>query len=131
MAPSSAERVDHRTILIADDDIVMRRLLQHYLRQAGYTVLCTINGAEAIERSLAQPDDLVITDLYMPFMNGLEVCRQINDGHRGHSVPVIMLSEPAERPSRQEIATSGIAAWITKPFNPYDLLSAVQQALNG
>ncbi len=52
------------TILIAEDDVVMRKVLQHHLQQAGYVVLSTVNGAEAIERSQVQHIDLVITDLY-------------------------------------------------------------------
>src|SRR3712207_6018455 len=75
--PGNVSGMSRATILIADDDVVMRTLLQHHLQQAGYVVLSTINGAEAVERSQAQPVDLVITDLYMPFLNGLEVCQQL------------------------------------------------------
>jgi CheY-like chemotaxis protein len=117
------------TILVADDDVVMRALLQHHLQQAGYTVLCTINGAEAVEQTQAQAVDLVITDLYMPFLNGLEVCQQIHGDAQTVSVPVIMLSAPAERLSRREVAETGLYAWITKPFNPSDLIATVRKAL--
>ncbi len=118
------------TILIADDDVVMRRLLQHHLQQAGYAVVSTINGAEAIECGQAQAVDLVITDLYMPFFNGLEVCQHLHGAAETGRVPVIIISAPAERVSRQEAAATGVYAWLTKPFNPYDLLATVRQALN-
>ncbi|HZB96432.1 MAG TPA: response regulator [Herpetosiphonaceae bacterium] len=117
------------TILIAEDDAVMRKVLQHHLQQAGYVVLSAVNGAEAIERSQAQHIDLVITDLYMPFFNGLEVCRQVHEAPATRTVPVIIVSAPPERLSKDEIAASGIYAWITKPFNPADLLATVEQAL--
>jgi CheY-like chemotaxis protein len=117
------------TILIADDDVVMRKLLQHHLQQAGYVVLSAVNGAEAIECSQTHHIDLVITDMYMPFFNGLEVCRRIHEAPATGTVPVIMVSAPAERLSRDEIAASGISAWITKPFNPADLLTTVERAL--
>jgi two-component system alkaline phosphatase synthesis response regulator PhoP len=122
--------MDRATILIAEDDAVLRRLLQHHLQQAGYCVLSTINGAEAIERSQTQQVDLVITDLYMPFFNGLEVCQHLHEAPATGTIPVIMVSAPPERLSRHEIAASGIYAWITKPFNPCALLSTVKQALN-
>ena len=115
------------TILIADDDAIMRRLMQHYLQQAGYIVLSAINGAEAIETSQSQVVDLVITDLYMPFFNGLEVCQHIHA--IGGKVPVIMISARAERLSDEEAATSGVYAWLTKPVDPNALLAAVRQAL--
>ena len=122
--------MDRFTILIADDDTVMRALLQHHLQQAGYAVLCAINGAEAIERSQQQQVDLVITDLYMPFMSGIDVCQYVHGADETERVPVIMISAPAERLSRQEVAASGVYAWLTKPFNPCDLLATVRQALN-
>lgn len=118
-------------ILIADDDVIMRRLLQHHLQQAGYAVLSTINGAEAIECGQSQPVDLVITDFYMPFFNGLEVCQRLHDTAKTVAVPVILISAPAERASRQEAAATGVYAWLTKPFNPHDLLATVRRALNG
>ncbi len=120
----------HRaTILIAEDDHVMRRLLQHHLQRAGYVVVSAINGAEAIERSLAQSVDLVITDLYMPFFNGIEVCQRLRDEADTRSIPIIMISAPPERLSKTEVATADIFAWITKPFNPVDLVATVQKAL--
>ena len=108
---------------------MMRKVLQHHLQQAGYVVLSTVNGAEAIERSQVQHIDLVITDLYMPFFNGLEVCQHLHEAPATGTVPVIMVSAPPERLSRDEIAASGVYAWITKPFNPSDLLATVEQAL--
>ncbi len=117
------------TILIADDDAIMRRLMQHYLQRAGYTVLSAINGAEAIETSQSQVVDLVITDLYMPFFNGLEVCQRIHAGPGGN-IPVIMISARAERLSDEESAASGVYTWLTKPVDPHALLAAVRQALD-
>jgi CheY-like chemotaxis protein len=116
------------TILIADDDAIMRRLMQHYLQQAGYRVLIAINGAEAIETSQAEAVDLVITDLYMPFFNGLEVRRQIHAANA--NIPVIMISGRAERLSAEEVAASGVYAWLAKPIDPNTLLTTVRQALD-
>ena len=121
--------MDRATILVAEDDHVMRTLLQHHLQQAGYLVLGAINGAEAIERGQSQTVDLVITDLYMPFYNGIEVCQRLRHEANTRSIPIIMISAPPERLSKSEVATSDIFAWITKPFNPVDLVAAVQQAL--
>lgn len=122
--------MDPTTILVAEDDHIMRMLLQHHLQRAGYTVLSALNGAEAIERTETQSVDLVITDLYMPFLNGVEVCQRLRDNVQTRAIPVIMISAPPERLSKHEVASAGIFAWITKPFNPAELVATIQKALH-
>lgn len=118
------------TILIADDDSVMRRLLEHYLQHAGYVVLSAINGAEALERVRAERVDVVITDLHMPIADGIDVCEFMRDTSPTSRVPVIMISSPGERLTRQEVAGLGVFAWLIKPLSPPDLLATVSRALN-
>jgi two-component system OmpR family response regulator len=113
-------------ILLVDDDPHLREMLGYALRREGYEVTEAADGAEALRAFAQQPADLVVLDIMMPELDGLEVCRQLR---RGSRVPVVFLSSKAEELDRVLGLELGGDDYITKPFSPRELLSRVRAVL--
>jgi two-component system KDP operon response regulator KdpE len=113
-------------ILIVDDEVEIRRALQRNLQAHGFDVIVAGNGEEALEKLALQRPDLVILDLGLPDMNGLEICKQV----RTYShLPIIILSvRDAEREKVQALDL-GADDYITKPFGIDEVLARVRVAL--
>jgi twitching motility two-component system response regulator PilH len=118
------------TILIVDDSQTLRQMITEILQSSGLVVIEAINGVEAKEKIQAKAPDLVITDLIMPLMNGYELCRWIKTQPTTQNLPVLMCSTKSEEFDRYWGMKQGADAYMTKPFHPKDLVSAVQQLLN-
>ena len=107
--------------LIVDDSSVMRKIVERALRQAGFDPMVVHeagNGMEAIEILRAGPIDLILSDINMPAMDGLELVRQIRAQNLAPGVPVVMITtESSEEHVRQAIA-AGARGYIRKPFTP-------------
>ena len=113
-------------ILIVDDDQNIVRLLRLYLRNEGYDVVSAADGRQALDRFGQETPDLVLLDLMMPQLSGLEVCTEI----RKHSeVPVIMLTARSEDIDKIVGLEMGADDYITKPFNPREVVARVKAAL--
>jgi DNA-binding response OmpR family regulator len=110
-------------ILIADDNALVRSLLERLIRQAGYQVELAANGEELIRKALARRPALVLTDLEMPLVNGSEAIRQLRSDERTASVPMLLFSG---RPDGAPLArAAGADEFIAKPFTPHELLSRI------
>ena len=115
-----------KVILIADDEVRMRRVLSDYLSIKGYTVLEAADGVEALELFEHRAVDLVLLDVMMPRMDGFEVCRRI----RARSpVPIIMLTARGEEEDELGGFALGADEYITKPFSLKILLARVEAVL--
>ena len=120
-----------RTILVADDSVTMRRMIIAALRdvrevgfdQAG-------SGLEAIERITVAPVDLVILDLNMPDVHGLEVLRFVRSHERFHSLPVVILTTRGDDESRQAALRDGATLYLTKPFTPATFAPEIRRLLD-
>ena len=86
------------TILIVDDDALVRRALQTMLEHGGHVCRTAVDGAEGLERALADNPDLVVLDVMMPRMSGLDVCKQLKI--QRPSMPIIMLTARGQNPDR-------------------------------
>ena len=117
------------TILICDDDPVILRLLQVNLELEGYDVLLAHDGAEAVQIAGAEHPDLVILDIMMPKMNGYEACQAIKADDSTKEIPVFFLSAKAQASDIELGKSYGVADYITKPFDPNDLLEAVERVV--
>ncbi len=102
-------------VLIVDDEPVIREFLAMKFAQAGYRVIAAGNGAEAIDLLRTETPDLVISDLNMPFVDGLELCRHLADQQNTSGVPVILLTSQTLERLRDE--HPNIASTIAKPFS--------------
>jgi two-component system response regulator AtoC len=117
-----------KRILAVDDEPNMRRLLEISLRQAGYQALSAANGKEALELLKLEQVDLVVSDLHMPGMNGLELLKQMRID--GELMPFIMVTAQGEISTAVEAMKSGAADYILRPFDLEVLEVAIAKALD-
>ena len=113
-------------ILVVDDETQITRVLKTTLSSQGYGLRSAGNGQEALDEMKAWPPDLVITDLRMPKMDGLELCREIRSKS---TVPNIVLSVKGEEGVKVQALDAGADDYITKPFSVNELLARVRAAL--
>jgi two-component system KDP operon response regulator KdpE len=115
-----------RNILVVDDDAQITRVLKTTLSAQGYGIRTAADGEQALQEMKGWSPDLVITDLRMPNMDGLELCRSIRAESR---VPIIVLSVKGEEAIKVEALDAGADDYITKPFSINELLARVRAAL--
>ncbi len=119
----------HTTILVADDDPDNRFLIQLRLEREGYTVLIASNGREALEQTRIGKPDLVLLDVMMPEMDGLEACRRIKEDEGMRDTPIIFLSALDETAVKVSGLSLGANDFISKPFKTEELLARVDVAI--
>ena len=115
--------------MTVDDSATFRKVIGHSLRGAGYEVVEAADAEEALRKLDDSPVDMVITDLTMPGMNGIELVRKIRGRSGCESVPVVVLSTVGEEDVLREGRAAGVTGWIVKPFQPEKLLSVIGQLL--
>jgi len=118
-----------KRILIADDSPSMRQLVSFALEDSGYDVIAASDGTEALEKLKGQDVDMVITDLNMPHMNGIELIKRLRNGAGFGLKPIIMLTTESCEDMRQQGRNAGASGWITKPFTPEKLIEVVNRLL--
>ena len=118
-----------KTILAADDSASIRQMIAFTLRRADYEVIEAENGRDALEK-LGNTDVLmVITDLDMPEMNGIELIKKIRSRAKYKSLPIVMLTTESAATVKQTAKAAGATGWITKPFTPAQLIGVVRKLL--
>lgn len=115
-----------RKVLIVDDDIKTVELVQLYLKRDGYKVLTAYNGNDALRIALEYKPELVVLDLMLPGMDGLEVCKKLRETS---DVPVIMLTAKTTEEDRLAGLNLGADDYVTKPFSPRELAARVRAVL--
>lgn len=118
-----------QTILIADDEAPIRQMVAMKLRGAGFAVLEARDGEEALEIATATPPAMVVTDLQMPWINGLELCVRLKAQESTSRVPVLMLTARGHLLASVDIARTNIREVISKPFSARQVLQAVESIL--
>jgi two-component system phosphate regulon response regulator PhoB len=126
MANSDKSR---KTVLIADDEPDVLNLLALNLRKEGFDVLKAEDGARALEIAKAESPDLVVLDLMMPGMSGLEVTKQLKQSPATNRIPILMLTARAEEVDRIVGLELGADDYVTKPFSPREIVLRVQAVL--
>lgn len=115
------------TILVADDEPDIVFLVCRRLRRAGYTVITAINGEEALREAIASEPDLVLLDVMMPKLTGIEAARGLRAAFATRHLPVILMS--AGLPEKVQVPRDA-DAFITKPFNGHELVDTVRELLD-
>ena len=115
-----------QTVLIVDDDRDIARLAEIYLKNEGYSVLQAQDGVEALAVIDRVPVDLIVLDIMMPRMDGMEFCRQVRSGSQ---VPILMLSAKVQDMDKITGLMTGADDYMTKPFNPLELNARVKGLL--
>jgi two-component system, chemotaxis family, chemotaxis protein CheY len=120
-----------RTILVVDDSATMRRMIMAALRDVGDVGFHqAASGLEAIERLAVVPVDLVVLDLNMPDVHGLEVLRFVRTHERFRDLPVVVLTTRGDEESRGAALHAGATLYLTKPFTPAALAPEVRRLLD-
>lgn len=114
-------------VLAVDDDPVIQRLLQVNLEMEGYEVALAGDGVEALERAREFRPDIVLLDIMMPRKDGWQVCAELKADPELSHVPVVFLSARAQDDDLERGTDLGAEAYITKPFDPIDLLDLVAE----
>jgi len=116
-----------KTILAVDDSASMRQLVSFALKDAGYDVIEAIHGKDALEKSGASKIDIVLTDLNMPEMDGIEFIKQFRTKPGCKFTPIVMLTTESQEEKKQEGTKAGASGWIVKPFKPEQLIEIVKK----
>ncbi|WP_313800002.1 response regulator transcription factor [Cytobacillus sp.] len=114
------------TILIVDDDKEIAKLVEVYLRNEGFQILQAQDGIEALKVLSLNPVDLIVLDVMMPNMDGLELCKQIRIDNQ---VPILMLSAKVQDMDKIMGLMTGADDYMSKPFNPLELTARVKALL--
>jgi len=118
--------MDQPTILVIDDDIAIQNLIEIYLKIEGFKVIKAGDGLEALDILANMDIHLVILDVMMPKLNGIEACLKIREERE---VPIIMLSAKVEDMDKIHGLSVGADDYMTKPFNPLELVARVKSQL--
>jgi DNA-binding response OmpR family regulator len=116
-------------ILIVEDDHDIAALIAYYLEKAGHGAEVVADGGRALTAARETPPDLVILDLMLPGMNGLQVCKALRSDTRTAALPVIMLTARGEESERILGLDSGADDYVVKPFSPNELMARVRALL--
>lgn len=116
-----------KKILAVDDERHIVRLIQVNLERAGYLVVTAYDGREALQKIEAEKPDLVVLDVMMPYMDGLEALKRIRANPATRALPVIMLTAKAQDQDVFQGYSHGVDIYLTKPFNPIELLTFIKR----
>ena len=112
-------------ILIVEDDRDIAELIRHYLVRAGHTADTLASGAEVLPRLAAHRPDLLVLDLMLPGLHGLEVCQAVRRDPATATLPIIIVTARAEESDRVAGLELGADDYLTKPFSPKELVARV------
>jgi len=117
------------TVLVVEDSPPQREMITTLLKDNGLSVSSASDGVEALEQIQNTCPDIVVLDIVMPRMNGYELCRRLKDNPKTKGMPVVMCSTKGEEFDRYWGMRQGADAYISKPFQPQELVGTVRQLL--
>jgi two-component system chemotaxis response regulator CheY len=117
-----------KVVLTVDDSASVRQMVKFTLCDAGYTVIEAVDGRDALAK-LAQPVNLVITDLNMPNLDGIGLIRAGRANPACKGVPILMLTTESHESRKLEGKAAGATGWIVKPFTTQQILAVVKKVL--
>jgi DNA-binding response OmpR family regulator len=117
------------TILVVDDDPVILQLLQVNFEMEGFTVITAADGQEGVERTRADRPDIVVSDVMMPRMSGLELVAELKGDPDTAAIPVLLLTAKAQQSDIADGLGKGADDYVTKPFEPLELVDRVNRLL--
>jgi two-component system, OmpR family, phosphate regulon response regulator PhoB len=116
-------------VLVVEDEAALQQLLAYNLQRAGFAVEQAFDSDEALTLIAERPPDLVLLDWMLPWMSGLELCRQLRRKTQTANLPIIMLTARTEEPDRLQGLDTGADDYITKPFSIEELIARVRAVL--
>ena len=118
-----------RTILFVDDSESIREIVHFTLENEGFNVLISDNGKNALSHLDGKDINLIITDLHMPEMNGIELIKEIRKMPKYQRTPILFLTTESQVAKKMEAKDAGATGWIVKPFVPAKLLAAISKVI--
>ncbi|MBE9468752.1 MAG: response regulator [Bacteroidetes bacterium] len=116
-----------KKILIVDDSESIREIVNFTLANAGHDVVKAIDGEDALTFLNGDKYDLIITDLHMPNMNGIELIKKVRESDPYKYTPILFLTTESQAEKKMEAKNAGATGWIVKPFMPAKLLEAINK----
>jgi len=120
-----------KTILLVDDEPDFVETVEFFLSGSDYQVLVAKNGKNALEQVKNQKPDLILLDVMMPEMDGLEACKRLKKDPATNSIPIIMLTAKGRKEDVVEAIAAGADSYVVKPFNLTDLVERIEGILGG
>ena len=114
-------------LLVVDDDKTTRKLLGLYLRGKGYEVVPAENGLDAIEKLGTESIDLVVTDMNMPYMDGIEMTKILRSDSNLKNMPIIMVTTEADDDERKKAFDAGVDDYLVKPTNADAITESIKR----
>src|SRR5919106_6795269 len=124
--PGHQDGAVSKSVLVVDDEPKIVEVVGDYLRSAGFSVTTAVDGEGAVASARSRPPDLVVLDLGLPGLDGLDVARELR---RSSAVPIIMLTARGEETDRVLGLELGADDYLVKPFSPRELLARVRAVL--
>jgi two-component system chemotaxis response regulator CheY len=118
-----------KKILFVDDSESIREIVNFTLENEGYEVLLSDNGKSALNHLNGQEINLIITDLHMPEMNGIDLIKEIRQMEKYQRTPILFLTTESQTERKMEAKNAGATGWIVKPFVPAKLLAAISKVI--
>lgn len=119
-----------RTVLVVDDSALTRRLIEQSLRASGFYVVAVENGVKALQILGSYVPDLILSDLNMPELDGVSLCRKIRSDSKLRRIPFIIMSSDGDRGTMRRLLQYGASAYLVKPFNLDQLVMTIEQFLS-
>lgn len=118
-----------KTIMTVDDSASIRQMVSFTLKQAGYQVVEAADGREALSKLNGTPIQMILTDLNMPNMDGIDLIRQVRANPTYKFIPIVMLTTESQTEKKLQGKAAGATGWIVKPFKPEQLLAVIKKVL--
>lgn len=119
----------NKRILSVDDSTSIRQLVQFTLEKEGYEVVLAVDGRDALDKVRQGPVDMVITDLNMPNVDGIELIKALRADATFKFTPIVMLTTESAMEKKDAGKSAGATGWIVKPFKPEQLIAVVKRLL--
>ena len=118
-----------KNILIVDDSESIREVVSFTLQNEGHSVLVGNDGKDATRHLTGDPLDLIITDLHMPVMDGIEFIKHVRATDEYKNIPILFLTTESQTSKKMEAKEAGATGWIIKPFVPAKLIAAINKVM--
>lgn len=118
-----------QTILIVDDSATIRQMAGFCLRHAEYEVVEAVDGKDALEKLQKNKINLLLTDLYMPNMDGIELVKQVRAISQYKFMPILILTTEVLLAKKNEGQAAGVSGWFVKPFEPTQLIKVIKRLI--
>ena len=118
-----------KTILAVDDSASMRQMIRLTLRNAGYHVIEAGDGQEGLSQARRGPVHMILTDLNMPVMDGMTFIRELRKSPANNGIPIVFVTTESDAEKKSQAKAAGATAWITKPFQPEQLVAVARKVL--